>query len=86
MESKCEKMKKLRLSEYKKKASELDEKERNLRKKTNQLVDEVVANSDDTPFHEALIKVLGNLKGKNYPPYIHTKKNFFNFFFLFQRL
>lgn len=44
-------------------ALELEAKERELCKKTNQLVDELVDTCDDTPFHKALIKILGNMKG-----------------------
>ena len=63
LRTKCELVKKLRIEAYKKKTLELDEKERELCRKTNRLVDELVATCDDTPFHKALIKILGNLKG-----------------------
>lgn len=63
LRTKCEQVKKLRLEAYKQKSNELDAKERELCRKTNQLVDELVAICDDTPFHKALIKILGNLKG-----------------------
>lgn len=66
MRDKCEQVKKRRLEEYKRKSNELDEKERELCRKTNQLVDELVFICDDTPFHKALIKILGNLKGKKH--------------------
>ena len=45
-------------------AIEMDAKERELCKKTNQLVDELVDTCDETPFHKALIKILGNMKGE----------------------
>lgn len=58
-------MKKLQLDEFKAKKSELDEKEKELCRKTNQLVEELASTCDDgTPFHKSLLKVLGNLKGK----------------------
>lgn len=63
MRNKSEIVRKLRLQEYKDKSKELDEKERDLCHKTNQLVDELVSASDDTPFNKALIKILRNLKG-----------------------
>ena len=78
IESKCAKVKKMRLEQYKKMTKELDAKERDLCRKTNQLVDDLVATCDDTPFHQALIKILRNLKGnlikKNI--YIYTMKSF----------
>lgn len=64
MKNKCDRVKKMRLLEYKKKNQELDEKERDLCRKTNQLVDDFVEICDNTPFHKALIKILGNMKGK----------------------
>ena len=66
LRTKCEVVKKLRIQAYKQKASELDAKERELCRKTNQLADELVAHCDDTPFNKALIKILGNLKGYDY--------------------
>ena len=63
LRTKCELIKKMRLASYKEKSDALDAKERELCRKTNQLVDELVAECDDTPFHQALIKILGNLKG-----------------------
>ena len=63
IESKCAKIKKMRLEQYKKMTKELDAKERDLCRKTNQLVDELVAICEDTPFHKALLKILRNLKG-----------------------
>ena len=63
MKNKSEMVRKIRLQEYKDKSKELDERERDLCQKTNQLVDELVTASDDTPFHNGLIKVLKNLKG-----------------------
>ena len=63
-------VKKKRIEEYKQMAKELDAKERELCKRTSQLVDELVDTCEDTPFHKALIKILGNLKGKYfYKPY-----------------
>ena len=56
----------MRLEHYKQMSQELDEKERELCKKTKQLVDDLVATCDDTPFYKALIKILGNLKGLYY--------------------
>lgn len=64
LRTKCEAVKKMRLEAYKQKSNELDAKERELCLKTNQLVDELVATCDNTPFHKALIKILSNLKGK----------------------
>lgn len=64
LRTKCELVKKMRIESYKLKTSELDEKERELCRKTNKLVDELVANCEDTPFNKALIKILKNLKGK----------------------
>ena len=63
MKNKSEIVRKMRLQEYKDKSKELDERENDLCQKTNQLVDELVSASDDTPFNKALIKILKNLKG-----------------------
>ena len=63
IKDKCEIVKNLRLQEFKNKSQELKDKERDLSRKTNDLVDELVASCDDTPFHRALIKILRNLKG-----------------------
>lgn len=63
MKEKCSQLKNLRLAEYKGKAKEMDEKERDLCRRTNELVDDVVSKCDDTPFHKALIEILGNFKG-----------------------
>lgn len=57
-------IKKFRIEEYRKRSQQLDEKERELCRKTTKLVDELVDTCDETPFHRALIKILGNLKGK----------------------
>ena len=54
----------MRLEEYKKKTKELDKKERAHCRRTNQLMEELVETCDETPFHKALIKILGNMKGK----------------------
>ena len=51
------------MDQYKEMAAVLDAKERELCKKTNQLVDELVDSCDESPFHKALIKILGNMKG-----------------------
>lgn len=59
----CERLKRMRIEEYKKKNKDLDAKEKELCRQTNKLVEELVATCDDSPFHEALIKILGNLKG-----------------------
>ena len=64
LQSKCQRIKKVRIEEYKQKTSELDAKEKELCRKTNKLVEELANSSEDTPFHHALIKILGNLKGK----------------------
>lgn len=56
-------IKKKRLEEYAQQRKELDTKEKELCRKTNQLVDELVETCDDSQFHKALIKILGNLKG-----------------------
>ena len=62
-QEKCSRLKKLRHDEYKGKANEMDEKERNLCRKTNRLVDEFISTCDETPFHKALVHILENLKG-----------------------
>lgn len=66
MKSKSEIVRKKRLEEYKEKNKELDKTERNLCRKTNQLMEELVSASDDSPFNKALIKILGNMKGISY--------------------
>lgn len=66
LKSKCLRVKQMRLEHYKQMSQELDEKERELCRKTNQLMDDLVAICDDSPFHKALIKILGNLKGLLY--------------------
>lgn len=63
MQEKCDLLKRNRIQEYKNQRQELDAKERELCRKTNQLAAELVDTSDDTPFQKALIKILGNLKG-----------------------
>ena len=63
LKDKCEMVKKKRIEQYKQMAIALDAKERELCKKTNQLVDKLADTCDDTPFHKALIKILGNMKG-----------------------
>ena len=63
MKEKSNRVKNLRLTEFKSKAAELDEKERELCRKTNQLVDALISKCDDSPFQQALIDILGNFKG-----------------------
>ena len=63
LKDKCEIVKKMRFQEYQLKSQELQEKERDLSRQTKDLVDELVAECNDTPFHKALIKILRNLKG-----------------------
>lgn len=41
----------------------MDEREKELCRKTNKLVDELMDTCDETPFHQALLNILGNLKG-----------------------
>lgn len=64
MRDKLIRLKKNRIEEHKQKASQLDEKERELCRRTNELVDKLLKTSDDSPFHRALMDVLGNMKGK----------------------
>lgn len=64
LKTKCHRLKKVRIEEYKAKSNELDEKEREICRKTTKLVDELASTCDDTPFHKALLKILENLKGK----------------------
>ena len=63
LKNKCDQVKKLRIEDYRKRKTDLDEKERELSRKTTQLVEELAATCDNTPFHKALLKILGNLKG-----------------------
>lgn len=63
LKNKCDLVKKKRIEEYKVMTTEINAKERELCRKTNQLVDELVDACDDTPFQKALMKVLTNLKG-----------------------
>ena len=63
LKTKCDQVKKMRVEEYRKKKSALDDKERELSRKTTQLVEELAATCEDTPFHKSLLKILGNLKG-----------------------
>ena len=63
LRNQCERVKEMRLEVYKQKSQQISEKERELCRKTNQLVEELVATCDDTPFHQSLIKILKNLKG-----------------------
>ena len=63
MKTKSDMVRNRRLQEYKDKSNDYDKKERELCRKTNQLVDELVSICDDSPFQKALIKSLRNLKG-----------------------
>ena len=63
MKEKSLKIKASRIAEFNQKTTEMDEKERDLCRKTNQLVDDFVQNCDDSPFQKALINILNNLKG-----------------------
>lgn len=63
LKEKCDRSKKQRIEQYKRQTAEIDEKERELCRKTNQLVEELVNTCDDTPFHKALIQILSNMKG-----------------------
>ena len=63
IQEKCQRLKVMRMEEHKRKTADIDEKERELCRKTNELVDEFVRSCDKTPFHTALIQILGNLKG-----------------------
>ena len=63
MKTKCDMVRKSRLQQFNHKSQELDKKERELCRRTKQLVDELVSTCDNTPFHKALIKILSNLKG-----------------------
>ena len=57
-------MRKLRQDEYNGKATEMDEKERELCRRTNRLVQEFVSSCDETTFNKTLVNILGNMKGK----------------------
>lgn len=63
IKTKCEMLKKMKMEEYKQKSNDLDDKERELCRKTNQLVDELLAVCDNSPFQKALLKLLSNMKG-----------------------
>ena len=63
MKDKCEEIKKFRMEEHRQKSNDLSEKERALTRKTNQLIDDLMAECEDTPFHKALIRILKNVKG-----------------------
>lgn len=63
IKNKCNQVKQLRIDDYRRRKTDLDEKERELSRKTTQLVEELAATCEDTPFHKALLKILGNLKG-----------------------
>ena len=64
MKDKCLKFKEARIAEFEQKTTAIDEKERELCRKTKQLVDDLFGTCEDTPFHKALIQILSNLKGK----------------------
>ena len=53
----------LKLNENKIRNRELNERERDLSRKTNKLFDELASTCDDSPFNKALLKLLGNMKG-----------------------
>ena len=63
LQEKCYRMKKLKQHEYNGKTSDMDERERELCRSTNRLVEEFVNSCDQTPFNKALVHVLGNMKG-----------------------
>lgn len=63
MKEKWERLKKLRILQFKNRNSDMDEREREQCRKTNQLLDEFVSTCDGTPFHNALIQILSNMKG-----------------------
>lgn len=63
LKNKCDQVKQLRIENYRRRKTDLDEKERELSRKTTKLVQELAATCEDTPFHKALLKILGNLKG-----------------------
>ena len=63
LQNKFDQVKQLRIEDYRQRKTELDEKERQLSRKTTQLVEELAATCEDTPFHKSLLKILGNLKG-----------------------
>lgn len=63
LKDKCEKLRNIRILENRSKSMEMDEKERELCRQTNLLVDELMDTCDDSPFHKALIDILGNFKG-----------------------
>lgn len=63
IKTKCEMLKKMKMEEYKQKSNDLDDKERELCRKTNQLVDKLLAVCDKSPFQKALLKLLSNMKG-----------------------
>lgn len=64
MREKFLKLKRSRLEEYRQKAADMDEKEKELCRKTNELLDDLIQTCDDTPFQRALVEILGNLRGK----------------------
>lgn len=64
MHEKCSRMKKLRQEDYNRKTTDMDEKEKELCRRTNQLVDDLVEACDESRFNKALVQVLRNLKGK----------------------
>lgn len=79
LKEKCERIKKMRLDEFKGKSLEMDEKEKDLCKKTNLLVDQLVNTCGEIPFNKALIDILRNFKGiitlsKLF--FLHYKKTF----------
>lgn len=63
LQEKCSMLKKMRKDEFSRKATDIDEKERELSRITKQLVDELINSCEETPFNKALINVLSNLRG-----------------------
>ena len=63
MKDKCSRLKKLSQEEQKGKKTEMDEKEKELCRNTNKLVDEFINTCDDSAFNKALVHILGNMKG-----------------------
>lgn len=64
LHEKFSRLKNLRQEENNSKATDMDDKERELCRRTNQVVSEFVQSCDETRFNKTLINVLGNLKGK----------------------
>lgn len=73
LKTKCLRMKKLQLDEYKAKNIELDDREKELCRKTNQLMADLTSTCDNTPFQKSLIKILQNLKAAMNTTRNHSK-------------